>query len=352
MPGLERSASGQQLTALIASPLEPALVERIRAVDPARLRVIHEPDLIPRARYAADHGGIPPTLDAAGLERWRGLLREADILFDLDWLAPADLPTNAPQVRWVQTTKSGIGETLRRLGLDTTAITFTNCSGIHAVPLAEFAVLGLLYLWKDVPRLRADQARHDWRAGVVTRLLAGSRVLVVGLGGLGRHVARMLAGLGVEVWGHRRGSGPAPEGVARLVDGPGWRAALGEVDALVVACPYTSESHHLVGPAELAALPDGAFVVNIARGAIIDEAALVAALASGHLGGAALDVFETEPLAADSPLWDLPNVLVSPHRASVVEAENGLIVELFVDNLRRYLAGEPLRNVYDAAREY
>jgi phosphoglycerate dehydrogenase-like enzyme len=177
-------------------------------------------------------------------------------------------------------------------------------------------------------------------------------VLVIGLGGLGRQVAATLAGLGVEVWGHRRGEGAAPPGVTRIVGGSELHDALARVDALVVACPYTPETHHLVGAAELAALPAGAFVVNIARGAIIDEAALVDALASRHLGGAALDVFETEPLPATSPLWALPNVLISPHRASVVDAENGLIVDLFVDNLRRYLDGRPLRNVFDPARGY
>jgi phosphoglycerate dehydrogenase-like enzyme len=351
-PGYEEPTPGEQLTVLVASPLEPELVERIRAVDPERLRVVFEPDLIPRARYAADHAGIRPDLDAGGIERWLGHLRSADVLFDLDWYAPAHLATNAPRLRWVQSTKSGIGETLRRLGLDRTGITFTNCSGVHAIPLTEFVVLGLLYFWKDVPRLRTAQSGRAWEPAVVSRLLAGSRILVIGLGGLGRRVATTLAGLGVEVWAHRRGGGTAPAGVARLLEGTAWRDALGAVDAVVIACPYTSETHHLIGATELAALREGAFVINIARGAIIDEAALVAALASGHLGGAALDVFETEPLSPESPLWAMPNVLVSPHRASVVEAENGLIVELFVENLRRFLDSQPLRNVYEPGREY
>lgn len=313
--------------------------------------MIHEPGLIPRARYAADHAGVRPDLDAAGIERWLGILASAEVLFDLDWYAPADMPRNAPRLRWVQATKSGIGETLRRLGLDRTEIVFTTAAGVHAVPLAEFVVLGLLYLYKDVPRLRAEGARRAWEPAVA-RVLAGSRVLLVGLGGLGRQVAATLAGLGVEVWGVRRAGGSAAPDVARAIDATAFRAALGEVDALVIACPYTAETHHMIGPAELAALRAGAFVVNIARGAIIDERALIEALASGHLGGAALDVFETEPLPADSPLWAMPNVLVSPHRASVVDAENALIVDLFVDNLRRYLDGRPLRNVYDRDRGY
>jgi phosphoglycerate dehydrogenase-like enzyme len=340
-------------TVVIASPLELGLVERIRAVDRQRLRVIHEPGLIPRAQHAADHDGIPPDLDPPSLARWRAILASADVLLDVDWQAPADTPTNAPRARWIQLTRSGVGETLRELGLDRSGIVFTNAAGVHAVPLAEFVVLGLMYLFKDVHGLREEQAQRTWAPpGLVFRVLAGSRVLLIGLGGLGRQVAVTLAGLGVEVWGHRRGEGAAPPGVARVVGGPELHDALGRVDALVVACPYTAETHHMIGAAELAALPAGAFVVNIARGAIIDEAALVDALASGHLGGAALDVFEMEPLPATSPLWAMRNVLISPHRASVVEAENGLIVDIFVDNLRRYLDGRPLRNVFDPARGY
>ena len=354
MPGSGRAdptSPPDPTTVVIASPLAAELVERIRDVDRERLHVHHEPDLLPRARFAADHDGIKPDLDPAGLDRWLEILRSADVLFDLDWYAPADMPKNAPRLRWVQTTKSGIGESLRGLGLDRTEIVFTNAAGVHGVPLAEFAALGLLYLYKDVPRMRDEQAERSWRPSVA-RVLSGSRVLLVGLGGLGRQVATVLAGLGVEVWGFRRTDATAPAGVARTIDPAGFRDALGEVDALVIACPYTAETHHLIGAAELAALPAGAYVVNIARGAIIDEPALIAALASGRLGGAALDVFETEPLPKDSPLWAMQNVLVSPHRASVVDRENPLIVDLFVDNLGRYLDGRPLRNVYDRDRGY
>lgn len=327
------------------------MVERIRNLDRDRLRVIHEPALVPRARFPSDHVGIRPDLDGPGIARWLGTLASADVLFDFDWYAPADMMTNAPRLRWIQASRSGIGEYLRALSLDRMPIVYTNAAGIHALPLAEFVVLGLLYLLKDVPRLRADQARRSWEA-FATRRLAGSRVLLMGLGGLGRQVAHSLAALDVEVWGSRRSRRLAPDGVARLIPPGEFRTALGLVDALVIACPYTPETHHLIGAEEFAALRPGAFVVNIARGAIIDEPALVDALASCHLGGAALDVFEEEPLPAASPLWAMPNVLVSPHRASVVEEENELIVELFCDNLQRFLDGRPLRNVYHRDRGY
>jgi len=154
------------------------------------------------------------------------------------------------------------------------------------------------------------------------------------------------------VLGLRRTDAAPPDGVRELVATEHLHQALGSVDAVVLAAPWTHETHHLIGATELAAMRPGAFLVNIARGQLVDEAALVASLESGHLGGAVLDVFEEEPLPATSPLWAMPNVLISPHTMSVVEAENELIVEVFADNLRRFLDGEPLRNVYDRDRGY
>jgi phosphoglycerate dehydrogenase-like enzyme len=295
--------------------------------------------------------GTRPTLDHARLDRWRAILAEAHILFEFDWHEPARLPETAPHVQWLQASKSGIGEFLRRTGLDRSAITFCTAAGVHAVPLAEWTVFGALWLTKQLPRILDQQRRHHWEQ-FEAGLLRGRRALVVGLGGVGREIARSLDGMGVEVWGVNRSGGEPPPHTARLLAWDAWDAALGEMDFLVLACPYTAETHHLVTAARLAALRPGAGVINVARGAVIDEAALVEALRSGHLGGAVLDVQEVEPMPAESPLWDLPNVLISPHRASIVTEENALVVDLFCDNLRRWLDGRPLRNVYDPAREY
>jgi phosphoglycerate dehydrogenase-like enzyme len=222
---------------------------------------------------------------------------------------------------------------------------------VHAVPLAEWVVFGALWLTKQLPRVLDQQRRHHWEQ-FETGLLRGRRALLVGLGGVGQEIARQLDALGVEVWGVRRSSGSAPAHVTRLLPWDGWDGWLGEVDFLVLACPYTAETHHLVTAGRLAAMRAGAGVINVARGAVIDEPALIASLRAGHLGGAVLDVQEQEPMPADNPLWDLPNVLISPHRASIVGVENALVVDLFVDNLRRHLDGRPLRNVYDPDREY
>ena len=343
--------STRRLTVLIASPLEPEQAARIAAAAPERTRVIYEPDLLPTIRYVADHHGTPRDLDESSLARWRADLAAADVLFDFDWLEPERMSANAPRLRWVQATSAGIGEYLIRTGLADTGITFTTAAGVHATPLAEHVALGLLYLTKRVPRLREWQAMHHWER-FTTEQLAGRRMLLVGLGNVGREIARTCACLGLEVWGMDPGTSVPPTGVARLVPPTAFHDALAQVDALVLSCPYTPETHHLVGASEFASLKPSAVLVNVARGSVVDEPELVRALREARLSGAVLDVFEEEPLPTDSPLWDMPNVLVSPHSASTVVPENERITDLFIDNLQRYLAGRPLRNVFVTSRGF
>ena len=346
------AASAQPLTVLIASPLEPALVERIAAVAPARIRVVFEPDLLPEPRYVADHNGRRRDLTPEQTRRWLDHLRAADVLFDFDWMAPEALPRNAPRLRWIQGTSAGIGEFLRRTRLADSDFVFTTAAGVHGSSLAEFVILALLYFYRDVPRLQRMQAAHHWQRYTNVEL-AGRRAMVIGLGAVGRVIARRLAALDVEVWGVRRTAcGAPPEGVARLLPLEGLAPALREVDALVLACPLTEQTRRLIGRAELRALPPHAVLINVARGQVVDERALTEALEDGGLGGAALDVVQKEPLPADSRLWDLPNVLISPHSASTVESENQRIVDLFIENLRRWLDGRPLLNRFDRSRGY
>ena len=147
---------------LIASPLEPEQAERIAAAAPGRIEVIFAPDLLPVPRYVADHDGRPRALSAAQRAQWLAHLREADILFDFDWLAPERLLEHAPRLRWVQGTSAGIGERLRRTGLIDSDLLFTTAAGVHGAPLAEFVLLGLLYFYRDVPRLQRMQRAHRW----------------------------------------------------------------------------------------------------------------------------------------------------------------------------------------------
>ncbi|MET3897399.1 glyoxylate/hydroxypyruvate reductase A [Devosia sp. UYZn731] len=344
--------TADKLTIVIASPLETEFVDRIRAFDPDRFEVVHEEDLLAKPRYVADHNGAPRTLTADEQARWAACLQRADILFDIDRLDPINMPTNAPKLRWVQATSSGIGEFLKRTKLEDSDIIFTTASGVHARPLAEFTMLGLLYFFRDVQYLNQMKRAHHWER-YTTPGLDGARVLIVGLGSLGREVARDCARFGVEVWGARRTQGgELPEGVTRLVDQRQLLDVLPEVDALVLACPLTDETRLLIDRPQVEALKRGAVIVNISRGGVINEAAMLEGLQSGRIKGAALDVFEVEPLPKDNPMWDLPNVLISPHSASTVAAENSRIVDIFIDNLGRFTRGEKLRNQFDKARGY
>lgn len=338
-----------RIAALIASPLEPEHVERIRAAEP-RIEVLYAPDLLPVPRYEADHHGVRRELDAAGHERWSALLARAEIAFDFDWREPARMPRTAPNLRWVQATSSGIGEFLVKTGLAASDITFTTASGIHAAPLAEFAMLGLLYFLREMPMLQRMKREHRWER-YTSRSAEGSRVLVVGLGSVGRAIAAACRAFGMEVWGLRR-SGPPVEGITREIRRDELTEAVGEVDAVVMACPLTPETRGMLGRREIEAMRPGAVLVNVARGTVVDETAMIEALAAGRLGGAALDVAAKEPLPKDNPLWDLENVIISPHSASTVAAENGRIVDIFLDNLARYLDGRPLRNRFEADRGY
>ncbi|GAA3106783.1 NAD(P)-dependent oxidoreductase [Streptosporangium carneum] len=340
-----------KLRVLVASPLEPEHVEAIEAAD-RRLEVLYEPDLLPRPRYPADHTGVRPELPEPELKRWRDLLARAQVSFDFDWWDPAGMPVNCPDLRWVQATSAGIGQFVRRTRLSDSDLVLTTAAGVHAVPLAEFALTGVLHFVKGLPELRRWQAARHWER-YTTRGLAGRRVVVVGLGGIGRQVVRVFSALGVEVVGvGRPGRAYDVPGLTELHPFTAIDAALAGADALVLACPLTDETEGLIGAGQLAALAPGAVLVNIARGQVVDEGALVDALAARHLGGACLDVFSTEPLPTGSPLWGMDNVIVSPHSASTVDSENGTITELFTDNLRRWLDGRPLRNLFDRERGY
>ena len=339
------------LTVVIGSFLEADLVDRIAAAQPSAT-VVYEPGLLPVPRYPCDHTGRPPDLTDAELDRWRQLAASADVFFDFDWLDPASLPDRAPGLRWIQATSAGIGGFMRRTGLDGSGVTVTTAGGIHAVPLAEFALTGALHFVKGIPELRERQQARHWER-YTTRQLAGQRVLVVGLGGIGRKVAQSFAALGVDVWGlGRDGQDYQVPGVSRVIRQADLNDALPQIDVLVLACPLTPQTEGMIGGEQIGLLKPDAVVVNIARGPVVDQAALTAAVRDGKIAGACLDVFAVEPLPPDDPLWGLDNVILSPHSASTVVTENAALTDLFIDNLDRFSAGAPLRNRYDAVRGY
>jgi glyoxylate/hydroxypyruvate reductase len=338
------------LKILIASYLEPELVEQIRHEVP-QVEVLYHPELLGQPRYIADHSSDPQRTRQQE-EQWQALLAEADILFDFDHTHLEDLPERAPKVKWIQATSAGIGQFVKRLRYaERTKWIFTTASGVHARPLAEFVIMSMLYFAKDFEYLEREKAARHW-ARYCGFELAGKTLAIIGLGKIGRETARLAKAFDMRVIGTRRHSTDSIPHVDELFLPGELTPLLTQADFLLLCCPHTPETEGLIGAAEIAQLPGGAVVINIARGAVIDQIALTEALRSGHLRGAALDVFATEPLPADDPLWTMPNVIISPHSASTAASENQKITDLFCDNLKRYLAGEPLLNVLDVEKYY
>lgn len=330
---------------VITSPLEDDLVAAIAATHPA-LDVVYPADLIPEPRYPADHA-LPRADSPEARARWDGLLSGAEVLFDFGPASMVDGLAALPNLRWIQATSAGVGQFAARTGLTRSEIVVTTASGVHARPIAEFVLLAMLLFSKDGFRLQEDQRARRWERHA-SEEIAGKVVTIVGAGNIGREIARTVRALDARVVGTVRSlDGRRAEDLwlDRLLPNDRLDDLLPETDFLVLCTPHTPETEGLIGAARLAALRPGAVVINVARGAIVDEPALIAALQGGRLRGAALDVFAREPLPPESPLWEMPNVLISPHSASTARGENGKIVELFRDNLCRYLDGRPLRNV-------
>ena len=351
---MHKMATMPTQTVCIASPLEAEHVARIAAVDPA-LRVLYAPDLLPPTRYVADHKGAAFTRTPDQQQRWRAMLAEADIFWDFPAPDPADI-AHAPRLRWIQTTSTGVGQAVAKLGLAERNILVTTARGVHARPLAEFVFMVLLSQWRGLAFLQSEQRAHRWER-YCGEGVAGRTLVTIGAGDLARGSARLARVFDMRVIAVARD--PAKERAHNALFDEirpiaGLHAVLAEADAVVVTVPHTPSTERLIDAAAFAAMRPGVIFINIARGQVIDEAALTDALRTGRVGYAALDVAEPEPLRAGSPLWDMPNVLISPHSASTVTSENAAITDIFVHNLRCWLDGrkDAMRNVLDTRLLY
>ncbi len=333
---------------LIVTYFEPEHIERIRAEVPG-VEVVYRPELQPARRFHADHRTAPGREHDAV---WHPLLAEADVLLDFDGNRREELPDLAPNVKWVQATSAGIGQLVKRLSYDTrTDWIFTTASGVHARPLGEFALMSMLMFAKDWPYLQQHRQAHTFER-YASAELAGRTLSIIGLGRIGRETARLAKAFDMRVIGSRRDVFQAVDHVDALYKPDDLKSLLTDADYVVLATPHTPETENLIDAEALAMLPERAVLINVARGAVVDEPALIEALQAGRLRGAALDVFATEPLPPESPLWDMPNVIISPHSASTADTENAKITDIFIDNLKRWLAGEPMRNVLDTEKLY
>ena len=253
----------------------------------------------------------------------------------------------APRLRWLHVFNTGVDHPIfpEMLGR---GVRLTTSAGTASEPIAHTAIMGMLALARHLPHWLAAQRRHAWepmRAPErLPRDLRGQTALVLGLGNIGAEIARIARAFGLHVIGVRRSPRRAGVPVDELRPPQALPELLPRADWLIIACPLTAETRGWIDAAAIARLPAGARVINVARGEIVSQPALIAALESGRLAGAYLDVFETEPLPADSPLWDLPNVLVSPHNAPASAGNQARVRDLFLENLRRWGRGEPLIN--------
>lgn len=342
---------------MVATPLAEELCAHVERLEP-RIDLIREQTLYPPMRHPADFGGDPSFSRTAEQQRaFEEMVDSAEVLYGIPDVDPAALKRTAdanPNLRWVHTMAAGGGGQVKAAELSAEQlndIAFTTSAGVHGGPLAEFAVFGVIAGAKDLPRLLTQQREHRWTGRWEMRQISELTVLVVGLGGIGAEVARRLTALGASVIGTSRHNRPVDH-VDRLVTVDQIAATAPEVDAIVLTLPGTAATEKLIGADVLAAVKPGTILVNVGRGTVVDEEALLPALRDGRISLAALDVFATEPLPAGSQLWDEPNVLVSPHTAALNAAEDRLIAELFAANATRFLDGQELQNRVDTVDFY
>jgi phosphoglycerate dehydrogenase-like enzyme len=337
-------------TVLIASYFEEEYIRRIREVD-ERLRVLYREELVPPPRWPGDHAG-PEEWERTpeGEQEFLGMLGQAEVLYDFPRGHVGDLVRVSPHLRWVQGSMAGAGEVAQKADLGDTDVVVTTASGIYSGPLAEFVLMAMLQHAKELDNLRSDKAGKIWRQGAVGSL-ENKTLCVVGMGSIGRSIAERARPFGMRVVGVKRtvrDGDEAWDSADELYPTAELHSALGGADYVAVTLPGTPETRRLIDAEAIAAIKQGAYFANVGRGTVVDEAALVEALRGGHLSGAALDVFEVEPLPEESPLWDLDNVIISAHTTDVVpDLINAAQTDLFCENLRRYLAGDGLINVLD-----
>ena len=312
---------------------------------------IPEPQLEELRRAFPEHTFVRADSDEATL----AAIPDADVAFS-SCLTRAHLAA-AAKLRWVHSSAAGVGGMLFPEMVRSSVI-MSNSRGNSSTTIAEHVIAVTLALLRDFPLAWRRQAEKIWAqdefgAGARIRTLRGADVLIVGLGSIGAETARLAAAFGARVVGIRRRIDlPRPAGVEAVLPPERLRDELPAADVVVLSAPQTASTLHVIGERELALMKDDAVLVNVSRGKLIDEPALVRALEGGRLRGAALDVFEHEPLDPASPLWDRRDVLITPHVSGFRAGHWPRVIQLFADNLRRFAAGQPLANVVDKEAGY
>ena len=276
-------------------------------------------------------------------------LKEAEVLF-------GHLPQiagEAPRLKWLCTPFAGVDQFLAKDAFANPETLLTNSSGAYGVTISEHTVMILLEILRRQPDYRRLVNAHEWRRDLTVRSIKDSRITLLGTGDIGRETAaRLRAFAPANLTGINR-SGRNPGGFDRILTAADWETVLPETDVLIISLPGTKEAFHMLGKKQLSLLPDGAVIINVGRGSVIDQEALLAELRSGRLY-AGLDVFEKEPLDKDDPVWDTPNLLITPHTAGNMTLKYTVekTVEQFIENLGNYCEGKPLKHLVDRERGY
>ena len=288
--------------------------------------------------------------DESARSKLDAMLAETEVIYGL--ILPKDILKRAPKLKWLQTMSAGV-DRFARTEIWNSPVIITGVSGIHATPIGEFALEFMLMFAKGAPDCFRMQQKHEWRMYMPT-VLRGKTAGIVGLGSIGKEIARLSKAFGMRVIATRRSVKKPTKAkyVDMLLPAAQLQKLMSESDYVVVATPLTHETRGLVGENELQAMKPTAYIINIARGGIIDEEALIRALQEKRIAGAGLDVVATEPLPPDSPLWDFENVIITPHVSGGMEDYMGKATDIFCENIKRYLKGDRLINVIDRKKGY
>lgn len=275
-------------------------------------------------------------------------LRDAEVFFG--YHSP-EVFRQARKLKWIQATSAGMDGVLEPQ-LVGRGLIICNASGVHAPQVAEMAWALTLSIARNLPEFQRQQHKHIWKPSATPLDLADGTAGIVGLGGIGRYYARAAHAFGMRVLAVDQHEPRKPDFVESLSKLNRLDEMLEAADIVLIACPLTTETHHLIDRRRLALMKPSAILINIARGGIVDEGALIECLNSGHLTGAGLDVCETEPLPPESPLWDTPRLVISPHCAGTSSHRQRRLTTFFCENLKRYVAGEKLLNAIDQQKGY
>ncbi|MDZ7961859.1 MAG: D-2-hydroxyacid dehydrogenase [Aulosira sp. DedQUE10] len=279
---------------------------------------------------------------------------DAEVYFSwLYYIKPTTLQKvleSAPKLRWHQATNAGVNNILTPQYLER-EILLTNGAGLHAIPMAEFVIAYILSYAKNFPKLHELQTQKSWQRGFRNEELLDKTLLIIGAGGIGQEIAKRAKAFGLNIYGSRRNPQPLPN-FDKVVGANEWKALLGEAHYVIIATPLTKETKGIIDAEVFSLMRPDAYLINIARGAIVDEPALIKALQESKIAGAALDTVFTEPLPPESPLWTQPNLFLTPHCSGHSPKTRERAIALFLDNFTRYYNGQSLRNVVDKNAGY